>query len=136
MSTTRPDNAPQVLLSLCYVDARAAVEFLVNVFGFTEITAVRDDEGKVWHADLSAGDGLVMIGPGMADFGPAPITDPMASASARTFVYVDDVEEHCSRARKAGARIICEPTAQGPNLVYCAADCIGHQRLFGTPIRT
>lgn len=52
-SSTRPDNAPQVLPYLYYADARAAVELLVNVFGFTEITAVRDDEGNVWHADLS-----------------------------------------------------------------------------------
>lgn len=132
-SWMRPSGTPQVLPYLYYRDTRAALEFLVKAFGFTEITAVRDDDGNVWHADLSTGDGIVMIGPGMADFGTSPVSDP-TSASARTFVYVDDCDEHCGRAREAGARIIDEPSTQGPNRVYCTADCGDHQWIFGTPL--
>jgi uncharacterized glyoxalase superfamily protein PhnB len=132
-SRTRPDGAPQVLPYLYYPDARSAVEFLTAAFGFTEVTAVRDGNGTVWHADLSTGDGIVMVGPGMAEFGTAPITEP-EPASARTFVYVDDVDDHCRRARQAGARILAEPGEQGPNRVYCVADCGGHQWIFGTPL--
>lgn len=132
-SSLRPDGAPQVLPYLYYPDARVALEFLVDAFGFTEVHALRDDDGTVWHADLSTGDGMVMIGPGMAAFGTTPVTDDR-SASARTFVYVDDVDEHFRRARDAGARVVEEPADQGPNRVCCVADCGGHQWLFGTPL--
>jgi uncharacterized glyoxalase superfamily protein PhnB len=64
-SSKRPPEAPQVLPYLYYPDARAALEFLVDAFGFAEISAVRDDEGNVWSAQLSTGDSVVLIGPGM-----------------------------------------------------------------------
>ena len=48
---------------LRYTDCTAAVTFLTEVFGFTEGNAFRDDSGKVMHAELHFGNGLIMIGP-------------------------------------------------------------------------
>ena len=132
-SSKRPTGAPQVLPYLYYPDARAALEFLTDAFGFTEIEAFRDEDGNVWHAQLSTGDGVVMIGPGIADFG-TRARDAGELATARIFVYVDDVDEHFERARKAGATVVVEPSDQGPNRIHIAADCGGQQWIFATPL--
>ena len=131
-STSRPAGAPQVLPYLYYPDAAGALTFLTEAFGFTELEAVRDEQGQVWHAQLSTGDGVVMLGPGMTEFGTCPVADP-AWATSRIFVYLDDVDRHCERARAAGAVIVNEPADQGPNRIYIAADCGGQQWIFATP---
>jgi uncharacterized glyoxalase superfamily protein PhnB len=109
-----------------------AVAFLTEAFGFTALDAVRDDEGRVWHAQLSTGDGVVLIGPGMTEFETRPVPDS-AWATSRIFVYLDDVDRHCERARAAGAVIVTEPGNQGPNRIYIAADCGAQQWIFATP---
>jgi uncharacterized glyoxalase superfamily protein PhnB len=118
-----------VLPYLYYPDASEALDFLVKAFGFAEIEAVRDEEGRVWTAQVSTGDGVVLIGPEMAEFGSRSIADP-TWATSRTFVYVDDVDEHYARARSEGATIATEPTDLGPNRIYVAADCGGQQWIF------
>jgi len=132
-SVRRPPGAPQVMPYLYYPDGRSAVEFLTAAFGFSEIEAFRDDDGNVWHAQLSTGDGVVMVGPGLADFGTHAPSDAEL-ATSRTFVYVDDVDTHCEHARHAGATIVSEPTDQGPNRVYIARDCGAHQWIFARPL--
>ena len=62
-SSRRPAGAPQVLPYVYYADAARALAFLVDAFGFTEIEALRDDEGRVWSAQISTGDGVVLLGP-------------------------------------------------------------------------
>ena len=73
---TDPLPFPDVVPYLYYADATAALDFLVAAFGFTEHSALRDDDGTVWNAQLRVGRGLVMIGPGMTEFGTAAIDVP------------------------------------------------------------
>ena len=127
----RPPGSPQVLPYLYYRDATEALDFLVEAFGFTEIESLRDDQGTVWSAQVSTGDGVVLIGPGMTEFGTRAVADP-GWATSRTFVYVDDVDEHYERARAAGVRIIAEPADHGPNRIYIASDCGDQQWIFAT----
>jgi uncharacterized glyoxalase superfamily protein PhnB len=61
---------------LYYPNAAQALAFLIDAFGFTEVEAVRDDEGNVWTAQVSSGDGVVLIGPEMAEFGSRSVDDP------------------------------------------------------------
>jgi uncharacterized glyoxalase superfamily protein PhnB len=132
-STGRPVGAPQVLPYLYYRDAARALAFLIDAFGFAELEAFRDEHGAVLHAQLSTGDGVVLVGPGMSEFGTQPVPDP-AWCTSRTFVYVDDVDGHCERARSAGAAVINEPMDLGPNRVYVAGDCGGQQWIFARPL--
>jgi uncharacterized glyoxalase superfamily protein PhnB len=132
-SSRRPARTPQVLPYLYYPDAAKALALLVDAFGFTEIEALRDDEGKVWTAQLSTDDGVVLIGPEMAEFGIRSVDDP-ALATSRTFIYVNDVDLHCERARESGATIINDPADHGPNRIYVASDCGGQQWIFATPL--
>jgi uncharacterized glyoxalase superfamily protein PhnB len=118
---------------LYYPDAARALRFLIDAFGFTEIEALRDDKGNVFTAQISTGDGVVLIGPEMAEFGTRSVTDQHWETS-RTFVYVDDIEGHCERSRAAGATIITEPGDLGPNRIYLVSDCGGQQWIFATPL--
>jgi len=124
---------PQVLPYLYYPDAAQALAFLVDAFGFTEIEALRDEEGRVWTAQLSTGDGVVLIGPEMDEFGTRSVQDP-GWATSRTFIYVDDVDRHHERARAAGAMIINEPADHGSDRIYVVGDCGGQQWIFATPL--
>jgi hypothetical protein len=96
--SARPDDSPQIIPYLYYEDATAALDFLVNAFGFEVKSAFRDDNGDVLTAQLRTGDGVVMIGPGMDGFGTRGVQDP-EWATTRMFVYVDDVDDHFERAR-------------------------------------
>ncbi len=128
-----PFQFPDVVPYLYYEDATAALEFLVDAFGFAEHSAVRDDAGVVWSAQLRTGSGLVMIGPGMTEFGTKPIDGP-GPATSRTHVLTDDVDRHCDRARAAGATIEMEPGEHGPVRIYIASDPGHHQWIFAQPL--
>jgi uncharacterized glyoxalase superfamily protein PhnB len=132
-SLNRRVGAPKVLPYLYYPDASAALAFLVDMFGFSELETFRDEQGTVWSAQVSTGDGVVLIGPGMDEFGTRPVSDP-GWACSRTFVYVNDVDEHHQQARTAGATIVTELADHGPNRIYIASDCGGQQWIFATPL--
>jgi len=135
MSRPRPDDAPQLIPYLYYPDATEALDFLVAAFGFEEKSAVRGEDGEVYTAQLRTGDGgVVMIGPGMAGFGTRAVEDP-EWATTRMFLYVDEVEAHCERARAAGATIRSEPEVHfSDNKIYVASDCGGQQWIFAEPV--
>ena len=120
---------PDVVPYLYYADATAALDFLVAAFGFTEHSALRDDDGTVWNAQLRVGRGLVMIGPGMAEFGTAAIEVP-GPATCRIHVLVDDVDAHCARSRAAGATIRDDPMDHGGVRIYLAVDPGHHEWIF------
>ena len=124
---------PQIVPYLYYPDATEAVEFLGRAFGFEEVSAFRDEEGTVWTATLRTGDGLVMVGPGIAGYGSTAVAVG-ARATSRVYVFVDDVDAHHDRAVAAGATIVSEVAKHpGGNRQYVASDC-GHQEwIFAQP---
>lgn len=127
---------PVVVPYLYYPDAAEAVAFLVRAFGFEEHSVVRDDDGAVWTAQLRTGSGLVMVGPGMDEFGTQAVAD-RERATSRTHVLVADLDAHYERAVAHGADIVAEPNAHfGDVRIYIARDCGGQQWIFAQPIAT
>jgi uncharacterized glyoxalase superfamily protein PhnB len=124
-----PMPFPDVVPYLYYADATAALTFLVDAFGFIEHSALRGDDGVVWNAQLRVGAGLVMIGPGMAEFGTTAIDAP-GPATSRVHVVVDDVDAHHDRVRAAGATIHTEPVDHGAVRIYIAVDPGHHEWIF------
>ena len=125
---------PSVVPYLYYPDASEALEFLTQVFGFEEHEVTRDDQGVVWTAQLRTGPGpdagLVMIGPGLAEFGSRAVADP-DWATSRTHVVVEDLADHYDRAVAGGAVIRAEPmTGFGDGKLYVASDPGGQQWIF------
>jgi uncharacterized glyoxalase superfamily protein PhnB len=114
---------------LLYQDAGAAVAWLAKAFGLRRTGDLyKEADGRVSHAALTFGEALVMLGSPGPDY-PNPKT--LGCATQNLYVDVDDVEKHYSRAVKAGAKIIEEPTNTfyGARR-YGAEDPEGHRWYF------
>lgn len=113
-------STPNIYPSFRFTDADAGLAFLKDAFGFEEREVYRGDDGRIRHAELHLGPGIVMFGEG----------DP---SSHGIYVAVDDVDAHYARAKAAGAEITREP-ADMPygSREYGARDPDGHDWSFGT----
>lgn len=109
-----------VIPALRYNDAKRAVQWVQDAFGFEAGLVVEDDDGRVVHAQLCHGDGMVML----SSAGDGAYDELVAAGgvpSVGLFVVIDDVIGHCERAREAGAEIVMEPEPQeyGGELYTC-----------------
>lgn len=133
MPKNPPENTPRVTPYLYYQDVAAALRFLADAFGFHEKLRMPGPDGKIAHAEMTLGDGLVMMGcPGAEYRNPKRLGQTTQSL----YVYVDDVDAHCARAKKAGAKIVDEPADQFyGDRRYGAEDPEGHHWYFATHVR-
>lgn len=61
--TAHGKTDPQVFYpSLRYTDASAAIAWLEEAFGFTVLSVHRGEDGSIAHAELSYGEGIIMLG--------------------------------------------------------------------------
>jgi uncharacterized glyoxalase superfamily protein PhnB len=125
MPTTTP---PTLFPCLSYRDPAAAIDHLVNAFGFTSLIVVTGDGGTVEHAELTLGNGVLMLGTT-----PATDTEPWQSGTSCVCVAVDDLDAHHARAVAAGATITAglRDTPYGSR-DYTAEDTEGNVWVFGT----
>jgi len=118
---------------LLYEDLGGALKFLSKAFGFKKCGAQhRGKDGKLNHAAMQLDDSVIMMGyPGPQFKNPRRL----GQATQNLYVDIDDVDVHCERARKAGARIIEEPvdTFYGARR-YGAEDPEGHRWFFAKPL--
>ncbi len=128
-----PPCYPRVTPYLMYEEPAEALTWLADAFGFEERFRHVGEEGWIDHAEMTIGDGLIMLAKPSADYR-SPRS--LGGATALVHVYVDDAREHCARARAAGAVIRSEP-AEKPygTLQYTAADPEGHLWLFSEQVR-
>jgi uncharacterized glyoxalase superfamily protein PhnB len=115
---------PTVFPILSYDDAQAAIDFLVKAFGGARQAVYAGDDGTIQHAEIQLGNGMVMLG--------SSRSDPPATRNS-IYVVVDNPDEHCARAQKAGAEIVMElrDTEYGSR-DYGARDPEGNTWYFGT----
>jgi PhnB protein len=133
MPQNPPEGYPTVMPYLLYEDSDAALAFLVKAFGFTEKVRMTDDGGRVDHAEVQIGDGVIMLGTPPGDY-----TSPakLGGKTQSVYVYVDDVDTHYERAKQAGAKIVREPEDQFyGDRNYAVEDPEGHEWYFGTHVR-
>jgi uncharacterized glyoxalase superfamily protein PhnB len=111
-----------------YRDAPAAIDFLERAFGFVRREVIANEDGTIAHAELSLGPSILMLG--------SDRDDPLVGSRAGKgwiYVAIDDPDEHCARARAAGAEIVTElhDTDYGSR-DYAARDLDGNLWHFGT----
>ena len=127
---------PAFIPSLAYKDNRAALKWLQNAFGFEPSEVLTDAQGNIAHAEMTHGDGVVMIGSEWADWTRSPASLG-GKNTQRVHVRIErGIDEHCARARQAGAKILMEPTDQFyGDRSYIAADLEGHYWTFSQSVR-
>jgi len=127
----RSAPAADVVPILIYSDVPRAVDWLCAAFGFRERLRAADRDGVVGHAQLSAGDGAIMVGRSRG---------PLKAAEARdvrqyVLIDVEDVDAHCDRAKQHGAAILQAPTDMPFGArQYTASDFEGHWWTFSQNI--
>ena len=125
----------QRMVPYLYVeDIAAYLEFLTRAFGFEKrMYAVDPKDTEHQHAEAALGGAVVMIGHASPRWGTASART-LPALHAGTYVYVDDVDAHCRRARAAGATIETEPEdREWGHRMYTARDPEGCQWYFATP---
>ncbi len=117
---------------LRYEDARGAIPWLCEAFGFTECFSVPESGPLVRHAQLRLGTNVVMLGSVRPEDG---LLSPrsLGAATQALCVQVEDLDAHFERARRAGAEILASPedTDFGAR-EYHARDPDGHPWTFTT----
>lgn len=92
--------------TLRYTDPKAAIDFLTGALGFVAGPVSIADDGSVGHAELTFGNGVVLLGTRGAEPGPWD--------TGRAVIYLvagDDpatVDAHHARAVAAGAPVVQE----------------------------
>jgi uncharacterized glyoxalase superfamily protein PhnB len=125
-----------VIPSLRYRNAPAAIDWLCQVFGFEKQLVVANPDGTIAHAQLSFGNGMIMLG-SVADteFGRL-MKQPDEIGGAETqssYVIVSDADLVYARAKAANAEIVREIKDEdyGGRLFTCR-DLEGHLWSIGT----
>ncbi|MEV6248497.1 VOC family protein [Streptomyces sp. NPDC051742] len=124
-------EAPHICPTLTYEDAKAAISQLTDGFGFTATAVYEAEDGRIAHAELSYGNGMVMLG----SKGTGSEFDKLMAGSGPVgvFVHVDDVDEHHARAVAQGIEIVMAPKDQEyGSRDYMARDAEGNIWSFGT----
>ncbi|MBT2384235.1 VOC family protein [Streptomyces sp. ISL-11] len=128
-------GTPTLYPTLLYRDAHAAIKALTEAFGFTRTALYEGEDGTVLHAELSFGNGTVMVGSkGRAGVFAEAMRE---SGPVGVYVVVEDVDAHHRRAEAAGMEILTPPTDQDyGSRDYMARDAEGNVWSFGTYVPT
>jgi len=133
MPANPPDNMPRITPYLYYEDVSGALDWLVNAFGFRERMRMPGPDGKIGHAEMELAEGVVMMGRPGPDY---RSPKRLGQVTQNVYVYVDDVDKHFERAKRAGATILSEPTDQFyGDRHYSAQDPEGHLWYFAQHVR-
>jgi len=133
MPANPPENMPRITPYLLYEDVAGALAWLSQAFGFQERLRMPGPDGIVAHAEMELADGVIQLGrPGPEYRNPKHL----GAVTQNVYVYVDDVDKHFERARRAGAVILVEPTDQFyGDRRYGAEDPEGHHWYFAQHVR-
>jgi uncharacterized glyoxalase superfamily protein PhnB len=111
---SRPkDTTATIIPGLRYQDAPKAIDWLCRAFGFERHLVVPGEGGGIAHAQLTYGNGMIMLGSAARHGGgydellrcPAEVGGFNTQAP---YVIVEDCDAHYARARAAGAEIVLE----------------------------
>src|SRR5206468_101547 len=93
-------------------------------------------DGAVRYAELTFGDGMIMLGPVEGSAFDKLMTQPDDVGGAETqicYLFVEDVGAHCARAQAAGAEIVLDIEEEASDRRgYSCRDLEGHIWNFGT----
>ena len=133
MSATITNPAGTIVPTLRYRDVATAIDWLCNALGFEEHLVVKAEDGSVRYAELTFGNGMIMLGPVDGAGLDKAMAQPAETGGAETYLFVTDASAHCDRAKAAGAQILLDiDDAHSDGRGYSCRDLEGHIWNFGT----
>ncbi|WP_394777462.1 VOC family protein [Undibacterium sp.] len=138
MSDIAKSTRSSIVPCLRYRDAPAAIEWLCASFGLTRHLVIPGDDGGILHAQLSFGNGMVMLGSvSRADNEYSKMLkhpDEIGGAQTQTvYAVVNDADVIYERAKKAGAKIAIDIKDEDyGGRGFTCYDIEGHLWSFGT----
>jgi uncharacterized glyoxalase superfamily protein PhnB len=125
-------GASRVIPGLYYDDPGAALGWLAKAFGFELRMSYTDEAGRVGYAEIELCEGVVAVRQSRGH-SPQDLSPRAAGGvnTAHVAVAVPDVDAHCARAERAGARVV-EPLSDKFYGLrsYAVEDCEGHRWTF------
>jgi uncharacterized glyoxalase superfamily protein PhnB len=111
MSSIPKQTLCNVIPCIRYRDAPAAIEWLCDTFGFETQLVVPNEDGTIAHAQLSFGNGMIMLGSVFdTEYGrllkqPSEIGDFVTQSS---YLVVNNADLVYGRVLEAGAKILLD----------------------------
>jgi uncharacterized glyoxalase superfamily protein PhnB len=136
MSTLAKNARATVIPCLRYRNAPAAIEWLCQTFGFEKHLVVPGDGETIAHAQLSFGNGMIMLGSVKDSEFDQLMKQPDEIGGAETetaYVVVSDADAIYARAKAAGAKIVLDIKDEDyGGRGFSCRDLEGHLWNFGT----
>ena len=131
MPANPPENMPRITSNVFYDNPASALEWLAKAFGFETQSSIPGPDGSIMHAEMKVEDSKIMMSPTAgSDHWKSP-KSLSGSVTQGLYVYVDNVDAHCARARAAGANIASDPEDMfWGDRTYVAEDLEGHRWTF------
>ncbi|NNC94824.1 MAG: VOC family protein [Chitinophagales bacterium] len=98
-----PKGYTNITPYLVVTDVEVLMDFLSNAFEAEELLSMKDDEGKINHAEMKIGNAMLMMG---------RANDPTNVSSSMLYIYCDDCDKYYQKAIEAGATSVREPADQ------------------------
>jgi len=111
MATGPKDARSTIIPGLRYRDAKAAIRWLCDVFGFAQHAVYEAADDSIAHAQLSFGNGMVMLGSVVDSEYGRNIRQPDEVGGKETqapYLVVADADAVYSRVKAAGFEIVVD----------------------------
>jgi uncharacterized glyoxalase superfamily protein PhnB len=130
-------NQPATVIpGVRYRNAPAAIDWLCKAFGFSKHLVVPGDNNTIAHAQLTFGNGMIMLGSvNEGEFGRLMKQPDQIGGCVTQSAYVVtmDPDAHYARAKAAGAEIVMEIRDNDyGGRGYSCRDLEGHLWSFGS----
>src|SRR3569833_1594976 len=127
---------PAFIPSVIYKDNLAALKWLQKAFGFEVGEVLTDSKDNIVHAEMTHDDGIIMISNEFTSWARSPSSSSGTNTQRVHVRLSKGLDEHCERARGAGAKIEMEPATQFyGDRTYMAVDLEGHHWTFAQAIK-
>jgi len=131
-----PDLHSPIIPGFRYQNAHAAIDWLCRVFGFERKAVHEGENGVILHAELTLGNGMIMLGSGKDDEAHRRFKSPAELGGVETcalYIVVSDADAAYARAVAAKAEVIT-PLHETPygSRDFAVKDPEGHTWYAGT----
>jgi len=121
---------------LRYKEAPKAIDWLCEAFGFERHLVVPGENNTIAHAQLSYGDGMIMMGTARDDEHGQLVKTPAEIGGVGTqcvYMIVPDTDTHYEKAKATGATIVMDIRDEDHGgRGYGCKDLEGHLWYFGS----